>query len=85
MKITKSTLKQLIKEELLVMTEQQSPGDLERQQDITAAAAAADRPVKRSVMDVSGRERDEEIGLMNAQVDLLTDVKALLQQILRKP
>jgi len=84
-KITKSTLKQLIKEELLVMTEQQSPGDLERQQDITAAAAAADRPVKRSVMDVSGRERDEEIGLMNAQVDLLTDVKALLQQILRKP
>jgi len=84
-KITKSTLKQLIKEELLVMTEQQSPGDLERQQDITAAADAADRPVKRSVMDVGGRERDEEIGLMNAQVDLLTDVKALLQQILRKP
>ena len=82
MKITKDTLKQLIREELSVVAEQQSPEDIERQREITA-----DEIHKQKYGTTADRAKTvtEQFSLMRTQVDLLTDIKDLLQQILQKP
>ena len=76
MKITQDTLKQLIKEELRVMTEQQSPEDLERQAELTADAAAPSH--------MAARNRASHTGQLE-MIQLLTDIKALMQQLVQKP
>jgi hypothetical protein len=74
MKITKETLKQLIKEELSTVLEQQSPEDLERQAELTADA---DAPRQSS-------GRPSHTGQLE-MIQLLTDIKALMQQLVQKP
>jgi hypothetical protein len=79
-KITKNTLKQLIKEELSNLVEaapapprRQTPADIARQEKEVEAAAAAGQS--------AGREHR---GLKTMQVDLLTEIRDLLAQILAK-
>ena len=74
MKITKSQLKQLIKEELSTVLEQQSPEDLERQAELTADANKPERVT--GPAHASGQK---------AIIQLLTDMKALMQQLVQKP
>ena len=72
MKITKSQLKKLIKEEIHIVTEQQSAGDLETQR-------ALERDARRAETGLDVARKDQ------VQIDLLTDIRGLLQQILNKP
>jgi len=74
-KITKDTLKQLVMEELSTVLEQQSPEDLERQAELTADA---NKPEPAP----SGPARIEK---QTAIIQLLTDIKALMQQLVQKP
>ena len=73
MKITKETLIQLIKEELSTVLEQQSPEDLERQAELTADA---DRPASGARATHTGQLE---------MIQLLTDIKALMRQLVQKP
>ena len=73
MKITKETLKQLVMEELSTVLEQQSPEDLERQAELTADA---DRPAPGGRASHTGQLE---------MIQLLTDIKALMRQLVQKP
>ena len=73
MKITKSQLKKLIKQEIHIMTEQQSAGDLETQRDLERKA------------DYGPSYAHPSVEQGARQIDLLTDIRGLLQQILNKP
>ena len=73
MKITKSQLKKLIKQEIHIMTEQQSAADMETQRDLERKADYGPSYARPSA--AQGK----------AQIDLLTDIRGLLQQILNKP
>ena len=73
MKITKNKLKQIIKEELDIMTEQPSEEDLETARDLEADADR--RALTPPTTLTAGR----------IQIDLLTDIRGLLRQILNKP
>ena len=73
MKITKLQLKQIIKEELDIMTEQPSEEDLGTARDLEADA------------DLRASMPPTPLTAGRIQIDLLTDIRGLLQQILNKP
>jgi hypothetical protein len=77
MKITESQLKQIIKEEVQTIVEQQSPEDLGRQSDWQATAEKAVRAGKYG----TGAHDTPS----TKSIDLLTEIRDLLQQILDKP
>tara|TARA_B100002019_G_scaffold284456_1_gene292151 strand:- start:916 stop:1197 length:282 start_codon:yes stop_codon:yes gene_type:complete len=93
MKITKSQLKKLIKEEFKIISEQQSAEDLERQAELekTANVAAAREKygaAKAEIDPTLGKALGAEQRVGPGQVkmiDLLSDIKGLLQQLVQKP
>jgi len=77
MKITKQQLKKLIKEEI---NEQQSAADIERAEDEAAAADVEAREEKYgSPWSVKAKQTGQA-----AQIDLLTDIRDLLSQLVNK-
>jgi len=81
MKITKNTLKQLIKEELNNLAEGryiQTQADLDAQAEATEAANRAAEKAKYG-QDVKYYEASARV-----QIDLLTEIRDLLAQILAK-
>ena len=88
MKITKSQLKQIVKEELNTVFEQQSAADIERQAELTAAAASE---IAKKKYGAQTYDPDEQIGVTRVDpgqvkmIDLLSDIKGLLQQLVQKP
>ena len=71
MKITKSELKELIQEELKIISEQQSE---------------ADRQVQAALEKAANLQADKDkYGDRPQSLDLLTDIKKLMQQLVQKP
>ncbi len=88
MKITKSQLKKLIKEEFKIISEQQSAEDLERQAELekTANVAAAREKYGAQTYDPDKQIGTTRVGPGQAKmIDLLTDIKGLLQELVQKP
>ena len=85
MKITKSQLKQLIKEELSVVLEQQSPEDLERQAELEDLANRGPWTFK-----ARQGERHEDVVAMLTKLTgmvgtLPSIITAEIQRLLREP
>ena len=97
MKITKSQLKQLIKEELSTMVEQADEDAMERvlkrqaELDRASAEAAAEKKYGGKPAEVDptlGKALGAEIRVGPGQVkmiDLLSDIRRLMQQLVQKP
>ena len=82
MKITKSELKQLIQEELKIISEQQSESDREAQAELEKAANL------QALVDKYGSKgvgKDSTTKGVRKMIDLLTDIKGLMTQLVQKP
>lgn len=84
MKITKNKLKQIIKEEISIMLEQQSADDLARQADLQRAA---DRDAARSKYgDYYGTQHGAATHKTAVKIiDMLTDLTDKVDQLLQRP
>ena len=82
MKITKSELKQLIQEELKIISEQQSESDLEAQAELEKATNT------QAMVDKYGSKGSGQHSTtrgVRKMIDLLTDIRGLMQQLVQKP
>jgi hypothetical protein len=83
-KITKSQLKQIIKEELSVVLEQQSPEDLERQAEL-------ERKADRGPLPRAGRDdrHEDVVAMLTKLTDMVgtlpSIITAEIQRLLREP